>query len=62
MLTIPNIVMSIGFTDINLVAGFTCIFINDVGTQRVWNTILKGEAVAQTTWRFKDDSKVTILL
>ena len=62
MLAIPNIVMSIGFADINLVAGFTCIFINNVGTQRLWDAVLKGKTVAQTPWSFENDSKVTILL
>ena len=62
MLTVPNIVMPIGFTDINLVAGFTCIFINNIGTQKLWNTVLKGKTVSQTPWSFENDSKVTILL
>ena len=62
MLTVPDIVMSIGFTDINLVAGFTCIFINNVGTQRLWDTVFKGKTVAQTPWSLENDSKVTILL
>ena len=46
MLTFPNIVMSISFTDVKLIAGFTLISINYVGTKGFWNSVLKVKAVA----------------